>query len=207
MQLAQVETFRYPDEPRYFYPAAVVESQPHRLMLFSPARSPVWNGRTGEVWRSTNHGLDILYDDRDYNIIVFWNADWSFSAYYVNIALPARWDDTYRVSYVDLDLDVLLVTEESNRVGHTHAERGIHELDRDEFEERQIEFGYPPEVVARAEAALVEVKAQMAAQAFPFDNSLLNFRPDPTTDALADFADDLTTWYRQDGDGQPQIVN
>ncbi len=194
LKIARVESFNYPEVPRYFFPTIVVEDKPEYLSLYHPLHAPLWSGKDGQYHRNNSHSLSFLYPDRDYNVVLFWNPDWTFSSYYVNIALPMRWDGDM-CYYVDLDLDVLYIVEQSVRVLEGRSEPGVIELDRDEFEERKLTHNYPAEIVARAESGLREVLAQIEAQAFPFDGSLLNWRPPFDAGPLSRMPDDMACWH------------
>lgn len=64
------------------------------------------------------------------------------SEVYCDIASPARWEGS-TVHLVDLDLDVV-----------RRRATGVVELrDEDEFAEHRVQFGYPDDVIAEAEAA------------------------------------------------------
>lgn len=77
-------------------------------------------------------------------------------AYYVNIGTPVEWDGA-DLRTVDLDLDVAIYADGSLRV-----------LDEDEFAAGRALYGYPADVVAAAEAAVVEVLALIGRREFPF---------------------------------------
>jgi protein associated with RNAse G/E len=203
LKLVRVETFSYPDVPRYFFPAAIVDEQPDYFIIYHPAGAPLWSGKDGKLHRGTHHSMGVLYPDRDYNLILFWTADWTFDAYYVNIALPTRWDGEV-VDYIDLDLDVLWLTEQTPRVQNGLKQAGVYILDRDEYEERKIAYNYPPELMERAEAALHEVIAQIEARAFPFDDALVGWRPSEEMLALADLPDSASLWHLE---GSSQWIN
>ncbi|MGA3523648.1 DUF402 domain-containing protein [Melissospora conviva] len=73
------------------------------------------------------------------------------SEIYCDITTPARWDGE-TVHLIDLDLDVV------RRRGS-----GVVELrDEDEFAEHRERYGYPPEVVAAAEAEARRLYASLA---------------------------------------------
>ena len=73
------------------------------------------------------------------------------SEIYCDITTPARWEGDV-VHLVDLDLDVV------RRRGS-----GVIELrDEDEFAEHRVRYGYPPEVVAAAEAEARRLHASLA---------------------------------------------
>jgi uncharacterized protein len=76
---------------------------------------------------------------------------------YVDIATPPRWDGLVLRS-TDLDLDVAIGVD-----GRVWIE------DEDEFAAHQIDYGYPPRVIATAEASCARVHARMLAGESPFD--------------------------------------
>jgi protein associated with RNAse G/E len=78
---------------------------------------------------------------------------------YVDMTTPPRWDGDV-VRTVDLDLDVILMRE-----GHLVVD------DEDEFAEHQVELGYPPVIVALAEASRDRVHRAIAEECAPFDGS------------------------------------
>ncbi len=78
---------------------------------------------------------------------------------YVDMTTVPVWDGAV-LRAVDLDLDVV------QRLDGT-----VYLDDEDEFAEHQVAFGYPPEVVALAEAASAEVLAAVADRTAPFDGS------------------------------------
>jgi protein associated with RNAse G/E len=74
----------------------------------------------------------------------WWVATWDFSEeleLYVDVATPAVWKAVDHVTAVDLDLDVIRF-----RDGRVVLD------DEDEFAQHQVEFGYPDDVVIRAQA-------------------------------------------------------
>lgn len=194
VKLVKLESFKYPATVRYFQPVAVVSDTSLYLLLFQPAGGPTWHGANNHVFRGSMNNLAVLYPDRDYNVVLFWNADWTFSSYYVNMALPMQWDGEL-CRYVDLDLDVLYVTKNSRRLPGNYEKPGVYVLDRDEYEERKVLYNYPPEIMERSEAALLEVLRQVESRAFPFDDSLLDWRPDPEMLSLSGLPDTAASWH------------
>jgi hypothetical protein len=78
---------------------------------------------------------------------------------YVDMVTPPVWDGPV-VRTVDLDLDVIRL-----RDGHVVVD------DEDEFAEHQVSLGYPPEIVALAEASRDRVLAAVLAEEPPYDGS------------------------------------
>ena len=81
------------------------------------------------------------------------------AAIYVDMATPPTWDrSTLRA--IDLDLDVVKLQD-----GTVYVD------DEDEFAEHTLEYGYPAEVVAMAEASAREVFAAVRTGAPPYDGT------------------------------------
>ena len=79
---------------------------------------------------------------------------------YVDITTPAT-VTAGRVTCVDLDLDVVLLSPEQGGTWYVD--------DEDEFAEHQVAYGYPAEVVAAAEASRDEVWAAATTGTGAFD--------------------------------------
>ena len=96
---------------------------------------------------------------------------------YVDITTPPRWttrnDGVNEVTMVDLDLDVVQAW-----TGEVSVQ------DEDDFAERQISLGYPPEVIAHAERWRDRVVRMHEEGAAPFDG-----REGGWLDVLATMAD------------------
>jgi protein associated with RNAse G/E len=80
----------------------------------------------------------------------------TFRSFYCNIGTPAMLTDNV-LTYVDLDIDVLVEPDFSYRV-----------IDLDEFEANIVTQGYSQEVQSRARTALAELIALIEERQFPF---------------------------------------
>lgn len=165
MNKARLETFKYPRQPRYHFPVEVVEDAEERLMLYSGPGTPVYVGKQDTIVSGSNHNLSLFWPGRYYNAILFWKPDWIFDCYYVNLALPHQWDGELCV-YIDLELDVAMFPDGAIKI-----------LDEDEYEESKIKYNYTQEMMAQIEQSTIEVVQMMERRAFPFDGSLINWRP------------------------------
>ena len=91
----------------------------------------------------------------------WWSATWWLGhaevELYVNIGTAAVVEDD-RVWSTDLDLDVIRRVDGTCEI-----------IDRDEFEEHQVRYGYPQDVIDAAEAAATEVLDLMCRRVAPFD--------------------------------------
>ncbi len=99
--------------------------------------------------------FEHFWPDRWYNIFRFHDPDGSLRNYYCNVAMPFTLDGG-TLEFVDLDIDVVVWPDGRVEV-----------LDRDDFEENSVKFGYDSEVVNMAEAALGELLAIVEAGELP----------------------------------------
>ena len=91
--------------------------------------------------------------DRWYNVFRFSDPDHSFPRFYCNVNQPPVFDGAV-LTYVDLDIDVLVEPDFSYRV-----------LDLEDFEAHE----YPVEVQRNARQALDELLGLITTRAFPFN--------------------------------------
>ena len=95
---------------------------------------------------------------------------------YVDIATPGEWDG-HVLRAVDLDLDVIRMSATpptSTRSAPQNLSAGTGETfvdDEDEFAEHQVAFGYPADVVERAQASCDAVLADVRAGRAPYDGT------------------------------------
>lgn len=102
--------------------------------------------------------LEYYWLDRWYNIFRFAQPDGTLRNFYCNVNAPASFDGE-TLSYVDLDLDILVDPDFSYRV-----------LDVEDFERNAEIFGYTAPVQANARRALAELITMIESRSFPFDS-------------------------------------
>jgi protein associated with RNAse G/E len=110
----------------------------------------------GFISRGT-FSYEYYWLDRWYNVFRFHEPDGSFRNYYCNINLPPKFEDRV-LDYVDLDIDVLAWPD---------GRRNI--LDRADFEESAVRFGFSDGLRKQAENALNELLTLIGRCEFPFD--------------------------------------
>lgn len=93
--------------------------------------------------------------DRWYNIFRFHEPDGTRKAHYVNITMPPTFADDV-IDYVDLDIDVVVWPDGRVEV-----------LDRKDFENNKVKYGYPDKVIRQAENGLSEVLALIDSNGLP----------------------------------------
>jgi len=94
--------------------------------------------------------------DRWYNIFRFSDRDGAFRYFYCNVSMPPSFDGCV-LSYVDLDIDVLVKSDFTYQV-----------LDLADFEDNAIRYGYPVEVREKAHGALADLIQLIETRSFPF---------------------------------------
>ena len=85
------------------------------------------------------------------------NAAPCWTELYLDVTTEPRWTAGDQVEMVDLDLDVIRRFDGSAEI-----------LDEDEFAAHQVRYGYPPEVVSRAQLTASTLLAAVASGAEPF---------------------------------------
>ena len=103
--------------------------------------------------------IEYYWLDRWYNVFRFGDRDGNIQNFYCNVTMPPSFDGCI-LSYVDLDIDVLVKPDFSYRV-----------LDLEDFEENASRYGYPAEVTEKAHAALAELITLIERRSFPFDDA------------------------------------
>jgi uncharacterized protein len=97
--------------------------------------------------------------DRWYNIFRFSDPDRKLKKFYCNINMPPQFDGQ-TLTYVDLDIDVLVEPDLSYKV-----------LDLEDFEDSARHYNYPSDIQQRARRALDEVIGLIDTRAYPFNVS------------------------------------
>jgi protein associated with RNAse G/E len=103
------------------------------------------------------HSLEYYWLDRWYNVFRFAQPNGDLRNYYCNVNVPPTFDGEI-LSYVDLDLDILVEPDFS-----------YHILDIADFEANAVTYKYPAELQSQARQAVNELVTLIEARQFPFD--------------------------------------
>lgn len=103
------------------------------------------------------HSLEYYWLDRWYNIFRFAEPNGNLRNFYCNVNVPPTLDGSV-LSYVDLDLDILVAPDFSYQI-----------LDKDDFEANAKLYNYSAETQSNAVRALDELKHMIETRAFPFN--------------------------------------
>ncbi|HKO62077.1 MAG TPA: DUF402 domain-containing protein [Pyrinomonadaceae bacterium] len=102
------------------------------------------------------HSLEYYWLDRWYNIFRFANPNGELRNFYCNVNVPPVLAGSV-LSYVDLDLDILVEPDFSYQI-----------LDKDDFEANAKLYNYSAEIHSNAARALDELVQMIDNRAFPF---------------------------------------
>lgn len=120
------------------------------------------------IWH-TNHLLVILEPEKYYATIYFWeHKSNKFIGYYINFQLPFK-RRRNSLDTLDLDLDIVI-----------HPDFFYEWKDIEDYQ-KGIETGIIlPEWASEIEGAKIEVVDKLERREYPFDNSWVNWQPDPS---------------------------
>jgi hypothetical protein len=159
--LVRIEMTKWGDRPHWQIPATWLGSDEHGDWLGIPAGTLMVRPGREAIAEFDQVGLvpsAELPPDRRGWLPTFHRAP-SHIWVYVDMTTPPVWDGS-SIRAVDLDLDVI-----RGREGDVVVD------DEDEFEQHQVELGYPAEIIALAEATRDRVRAAILAEEPPYDGS------------------------------------
>jgi protein associated with RNAse G/E len=155
--MIEVCAYKYDGLLHRSWPAKLLRQEGSLIVLDAKFPNEVVHDLLGTIASGT-HSLEYYWLDRWYNVFRFAHPNGQLRNYYCNVNVPPTLADDV-LSYVDLDLDILVEPDFSYRV-----------LDMEDFE-RNIEiYGYPAEVQANARQALDDLVRIIETRAFPFDS-------------------------------------
>ncbi|MEK6282999.1 MAG: DUF402 domain-containing protein [Acidobacteriota bacterium] len=106
---------------------------------------------------SGTHSLEYYWLDRWYNVFRFAQPNGELRNFYCNVNRPPRLEGGV-LSYVDLDLDILVAPDYSYQI-----------LDAEDFEQNAKLYGYSTEIRTEAMRAVDDLVRMIEAREFPFD--------------------------------------
>lgn len=128
----------------------------HGIWLGAPIGTMCHEVRQGAVYPTEERRVLLLPRDAWWTALFL--AAPAHLEVYCDVAAAADWTHPEEVVTVDLDLDVC----------RTRADGSVFVADEDEFALHQVRYGYPPDVVAHAEAAARWLSAALREGAEPF---------------------------------------
>ncbi len=174
---------KWGDRPHWEFDGVVLGADDHGTWLGIPAGTH--HSRPGLAFDSDVDSVTLVAPDA-WTLPTF-HAPGIWCDLYVDVATPATWRTSSsgtapsgpELTAVDLDLDVIRVTERFDSSEHPYlTARGISLTpgdafidDEDEFTEHQLAYGYPADVVARVRRAADETLAAVRSGTGPYDGS------------------------------------
>ena len=153
-QIVEFATEKWGGVPHYTGDMHVLGADEHGTWLWGPKGRTVRRGES-TTFITEQHALSVVPEDE------WWSVAWWVGhpqlELYVNINTPAVWNGA-RVVAIDMDLDVARLLDGT-----------VVELDRDEFELHQRQYGYPKEIIAATEEATARALQLVRANVAPFD--------------------------------------
>ena len=156
MSPVEVRVYKYDGLPHRTWPAELLRQEGSLIVLDATFADEVIHDLLGTIASGT-HSLEYYWLDHWYNVFRFAAPDGTLRNYYCNVNVPPTFDGE-TLSYVDLDLDILVEPDFSYRV-----------LDLEDFERNAEDYGYSVEVRANARRAVDELVRMIETRAFPFN--------------------------------------
>jgi len=156
--LIEVQTFKFDGQPHRTWRADLVRQEGPLLVLEGKFAAEIEHDLLGTIASGTN-SLEYYWLDRWYNVFRFSQPNGELRNYYCNVNVPPAFDGE-TLSYVDLDLDILVAPDFSFQI-----------LDAKDFERNAEVYGYDDEIRANAQRALDELVAMSGKRAFPFNDA------------------------------------
>jgi protein associated with RNAse G/E len=151
-----VSVLKYDGLEHRRWPARIARIEGPLLVLDAVFEDEIEHDLLGTISSGTI-STEYYWLDRWYNVFRFSDPDRRLKNYYCNVNQPPTFDGRV-LSYIDLDIDVLVAPDLTYRI-----------LDVEDFEENARRYTYPEEVQANAHRALEELTELIESRAFPFN--------------------------------------
>ena len=151
-----VRAFKYDGREHRSWSAQVLRLEGSLITLDARFSEEIIHEALGTIAVGT-HSLEYYWGDRWFNVFRFAEPNAELRNYYCNVNMPPTFDGE-TLSYVDLDLDILVQPDFSYQI-----------LDADDFERNAQRYAYPAEVEANARRAVDELVGMIETREFPFN--------------------------------------
>jgi len=150
-----VRVLKYDGSEYRRWSAAIARREGQMIVLDAEFADEVQHDLLGNISRGTRT-IEYYWLDRWYNIFRFLESDGATKLYYCNVNMQPEFSHSI-LSYIDLDLDILVQPDFSYQV-----------LDLEEFEANAVRYGYPAQVKRQAQKSLTELISKIETRQFPF---------------------------------------
>jgi protein associated with RNAse G/E len=155
LKTIQVRAYKYDGSAHRSWPAQVLRQEGSLIVLDAKFPEEVVHDLLGTIASGT-HSLEYYWLDRWYNVFRFAQPNGELRNYYCNVNVPPTFDGE-TLSYVDLDLDILVEPDLSYQI-----------LDVEDFDRNAKLYGYSDEVQSKARQAVDELVTLIETREFPF---------------------------------------
>lgn len=153
--MINVKTFKLDGKPHRSWNAELVRQEGSLLVLDGMFSADIEHDLLGTIAAGTR-SVEYYWMERWYNVFRFSHPTGELRNYYCNISVPPSFDGA-TLSYVDLDLDILVAPDFSYQI-----------LDVDDFERNCKAYGRSHEIRENAQRASDEVIGMIQSRQFPF---------------------------------------
>lgn len=153
-----VRAYKYDGSEHRHWPAKLLKQDGALLVLDASFPEEVNHDLLGTIASGTR-SIEYYWLDRWYNVFRFSQPGGELRSYYCNVNVPPEFDGL-TLSYVDLDIDILVEPDLSYRV-----------VDLKDFEQNAFRYHYSAELQQNATRALSELIQLIERRAFPFTDS------------------------------------
>ena len=153
----EVRAHKHDGQLHRTWPAELLRQEGSLIVLDATFPDEITHDLLGTIASGT-HSLEYYWLDRWYNVFRFAQPGGQLRNYYCNVNVPATLVDSV-LSYVDLDLDILVDPDFSYRI-----------LDVEDFERNTKLYGYSTELQTNAWQALADLVRMIETRAFPFNS-------------------------------------
>jgi uncharacterized protein len=154
-QAVEVRVRKFDGAEHRRWPAILTKRDGSLLVLDAVFNETIEHDLLGTIASGTI-STEYYWLDRWYNVFRFGDRTGTFQNFYCNVSVPPAFDGRV-LSYIDLDIDVLVKPDFSYQV-----------LDLEDFEENAGRYDYPLAVRENAHAALAELIRLIDTRSFPF---------------------------------------
>ena len=156
-----VNSRKYDNVIRRTWTGGLVSYTDELVVLVGRFEDDVKHNDLGQIKKGTV-SFEHFWPARWYNIFRFHEPDGALKAYYCNVTMPPVIENG-TIDFIDLDIDVVVWPDISYEV-----------VDRDDFEENSIKYGYPDHLKTAAEAAVKELIGLIGSGQLPQPESPAN---------------------------------
>lgn len=154
----RVEVRKFDGSPHWHHSMIRLGEDEYGIWLGAPIGTIYSKGSQGAVYATEERRVMLFPHDAWWTALFL--AAPALLDVYCDVTAPAEWPHPGKVITVDLDLDVCRM----------RADGSVLVVDEDEFALHQVRYGYPPDVVARAEATSGWLSAALRERTEPFDS-------------------------------------